>query len=55
MAMTRRCALNIEAIEKVTLDYRQAQQFFYCVAIVKSKVALTVFRLDGRVYPEGES
>jgi hypothetical protein len=23
MAMTRRCAINIEAIEKTTLDYRQ--------------------------------
>jgi hypothetical protein len=29
MAMTRRCAINIEAIEKATLDYRQVQQFFY--------------------------
>ncbi len=49
MVMTRHCAINIEAIEKATLDYRQTHNLPTIGAIVKSKVAFPVFRLDGCV------
>jgi hypothetical protein len=43
MVMTRLCAaINTEAIEKSTLDYRQAHKVIHRAAIVTSKVADTI-------------
>jgi hypothetical protein len=43
MVMTRHCAINIEAIEKATLDYGQGEHLRTIGAIVTSRVALTVY------------